>query len=1239
MADPFAASDAWTQGAGTGGGGFGFESNAFSPPQKETKPKDSDVMLSLLDGFVANTPTKVVPNQSPAPGGAGSSEVKASTASSMGLNAFDDNAFGILNPVPAAAAAPSPAPPTTVASVGLETKPAQTTGPKQFNPMEDEGNPFIDEVVFPVTNAGLELDRRISNHELIPGFEEFVSSQLKHVTIDTPPQVSPGKRSDQGGAIASAAPKSGLPPPVPRRSSQGTKAGPSTTAQASLPSPPPPPAYDDVVKDPPKSKSQSQTKADLQYLWPMPFVQARLKPLDKENSAALQVLAGNATTLVASPNKYGSLRVWRNANTSLDMTRAELEKYGSYVVREDGDSCPAIDVPNRVEGKITCITVDEETKKIWAGHASGEVTYWDLETLKFLHVFQAHRNGSVNAIVITAYGDVWTGSSRGSLRLWKSGGKVLPRSGQNSFELRRSNGDRAHGKIQALLYVPSANIIWSAGIHSLALWDATTGMHISSVGELEKQTLSALETSYDQGWSGRSMQSASQYSRQSSIPREPALQRRASMTSERSDSDYDLGDWGSDLGSARSRASSEAPGRGKKQLGSITSRASKLLGKGLKLGKKAVAKSVDKVYSATSGVEKEGVQLGETLATVLDANNNVWVVYNNGVVEIYSKVGTIIKSWQEATVVTCVCAVGSYVWAGLAHGQIKVWDSSYEISAVWKGHQSHLISICAISSRVYTLSMDGCINGWHYKCPIEWKEEYASSILKQTSSFVNTVQMTVFAGTWNVNQMNLGGIRSALPKWFEVGSKSADIAIIGLQEVEMGARTVAESIVKETFAKGMQEKGNLAAQTWFQEILGALCRTSNHQWHRVGSRQLSGILLGVYVRDHLKKATGEVDTCSVARGVMGVGGNKGTVAVSLSIFRRKFLFLCSHFAAHQNAVAKRNEDYMAPARELKLSSASELGQDAGTSPYQESALFRDAHLIVWVGDFNYRVDMPYSQACHAAYNGDYGSLQSQDQCLREMAKGNTFVNFKEGALNFPPTYKFDKRTSTYDTSEKQRIPAWCDRVLYRTKADSRLVLPGYGNLGPKFSANFPPEPVSCCLQTYDSCHNIVESDHKPVYAVMNIGLRCVDESCHRRLSVEVMEGLDRARVSGTAAPGAMAALEFDQTPPEDAKKSGFTITNAGDQEIEFDIVNADERSQTFLPHLVLLLPSRGILEPKTSQTITVAVNSDPSLSQDIHRMEQVRLRVTYWVYGLKTTTVQTKVITTQMKYERYFHSI
>ena len=45
--------------------------------------------------------------------------------------------------------------------------------------------------------------------------------------------------------------------------------------------------------------------------------------------------------------------------------------------------------------------------------------------------------------------------------------------------------------------------------------------------------------------------------------------------------------------------------------------------------------------------------------------------------------------------------------------------------------------------------------------------------------------------------------------------------------------------------------------------------------------------------------TGEVSTASIACGVLGVGGNKGAVAVSFSLHRRRIAFVCSHFAAHQ----------------------------------------------------------------------------------------------------------------------------------------------------------------------------------------------------------------------------------------------------------------------------------------------------------------------------------------------------
>jgi hypothetical protein len=48
----------------------------------------------------------------------------------------------------------------------------------------------------------------------------------------------------------------------------------------------------------------------------------------------------------------------------------------------------------------------------------------------------------------------------------------------------------------------------------------------------------------------------------------------------------------------------------------------------------------------------------------------------------------------------------------------------------------------------------------------------------------------------------------------------------------------------------------------------------------------------------------------------------------------------------------------------------------------------------------------------------------------ERAAGRTFVGFLEPAIAFPPTYKYDPGTDNYDSSEKMRTPAWCDRVLY-----------------------------------------------------------------------------------------------------------------------------------------------------------------------------------------------------------------
>lgn len=91
------------------------------------------------------------------------------------------------------------------------------------------------------------------------------------------------------------------------------------------------------------------------------------------------------------------------------------------------------------------------------------------------------------------------------------------------------------------------------------------------------------------------------------------------------------------------------------------------------------------------------------------------------------------------------------------------------------------------------------------------------------------------------------------------------------------------------------------------------------------------------------------------------------------------------------------------------------------------------------------------------------SILSFDQLVREMRRKRAFVGFQELPIRFPPTFKYDKRSSFFD-SKKGRCPAWTDRVLYhRSKASQ--------------------QPVHATLQPVDYCsYDVRTSDHRPVCA-------------------------------------------------------------------------------------------------------------------------------------------------------------
>lgn len=94
----------------------------------------------------------------------------------------------------------------------------------------------------------------------------------------------------------------------------------------------------------------------------------------------------------------------------------------------------------------------------------------------------------------------------------------------------------------------------------------------------------------------------------------------------------------------------------------------------------------------------------------------------------------------------------------------------------------------------------------------------------------------------------------------------------------------------------------------------------------------------------------------------------------------------------------------------------------------------DHEICILNGDLNYRIDaMSRDSVVRAVRDNNLTKLLQRDQLLlsRKKHPGFRLRAFQELPITFAPTYKYNVGTDEYDTSEKKRAPAWCDRLLYR----------------------------------------------------------------------------------------------------------------------------------------------------------------------------------------------------------------
>ena len=71
-----------------------------------------------------------------------------------------------------------------------------------------------------------------------------------------------------------------------------------------------------------------------------------------------------------------------------------------------------------------------------------------------------------------------------------------------------------------------------------------------------------------------------------------------------------------------------------------------------------------------------------------------------------------------------------------------------------------------------------------------------------------------------------------------------------------------------------------------------------------------------------------------------------------------------------------------------------------------------------------------------AARNDIHSLRSSDQLIADKGNDELLWRFYEDELDFLPTFKYDKNSTVYDTSKKQRTPSYTDRILFSVNEGS-----------------------------------------------------------------------------------------------------------------------------------------------------------------------------------------------------------
>ncbi|CAG7831959.1 unnamed protein product [Allacma fusca] len=390
------------------------------------------------------------------------------------------------------------------------------------------------------------------------------------------------------------------------------------------------------------------------------------------------------------------------------------------------------------------------------------------------------------------------------------------------------------------------------------------------------------------------------------------------------------------------------------------------------------------------------------------------------------------------------------------------------------------------------------------KCVLDSKQE----------QFTDLAGYKVLIATWNVNGQSPGSI--CLSEWLARTPEPPDFYAIGFQELDLS---------KEAFLFNETPK----EAEWLTRVKEGLHKGAHYK--KVKLVRLVGMMLIVYAKENLIKSLKQVHMEYVGTGILGKMGNKGGVAVRFELEETSICFVNCHLAAHVEEYQRRNQDFQQISTRL-------------TFFLQHGIKYiKDHDLIFWFGDMNYRINPQFMDAIEAKkliQQEKYQKVLDKDQLKDQMREGNVFVNFKEGPINFKPTYKYDPGTDNWDSSEKNRSPAWCDRILWKGDGIEQI--------------------------DYTSLNAYTLSDHKPVSSLYTANVKVINPTKYRRVYEEALKKMDKLEneflpqvtvdiPGGNLAPHSNRnEIHFGKIRFMEPIKKTFTVANTGQVPVRLEFI-------------------------------------------------------------------------------------